>query len=158
MEAVSFRFGTVEDAEAIARHRCEMFKEMGTLSEAGSELLYPASVHHFRREMADGRYVAWLACDKNAIVGGGGMQLQTIPPRPGPDRGMLREGPQGFIVNVFVERDWRRRGIAKELICRMISFAKNSGMPVLGLHASDAGRSLYEYLGFSQTSEMRLFI
>jgi ribosomal protein S18 acetylase RimI-like enzyme len=62
-----------------------------------------------------------------------------------------------LIINVYVEPDWRQQGIAERLMRHMIDFARKSGIPSLVLHASEAGRPLYERLGFTPTGEMRLF-
>jgi GNAT superfamily N-acetyltransferase len=64
-------------------------------------------------------------------------------------------GPQGLIVNVFTERAWRRRGLAKMLMEQVIDGARTAGVSHLVLHASAEGRPLYEALGFRPTNEMR---
>jgi GNAT superfamily N-acetyltransferase len=104
-----------------------------------------------------GRYVGWLAspADKaEMIVGGAGVQLQPILPRP-LDGSKIGEGRQGTIVNVFTEPQWRRRGIAGLLINEIITWSKNEQLDRLVLHASDEGRSIYERFGFVASNEMR---
>jgi GNAT superfamily N-acetyltransferase len=133
-----------------------MFKDMGTLAQNGYDTLFEASRRYFDQAMSDGRYVAWFVCVGEDIVAGGGMQINTIPPRPGPDGLMMRPGPQGLIINVYVEEEWRRKGIASLLMRHMIDFARKTGIPSLTLHASEAGKPLYEQLGFAPTGEMRL--
>ena len=49
------------------------------------------------------------------VVGGAGVQLQPILPRP-LDASRIGESRQGTIVNVFTEPQWRRRGIAGRLV------------------------------------------
>jgi GNAT superfamily N-acetyltransferase len=135
-----------------------MFREMGALSEDGFEELKAASERFFRAAMEDGRYIAWFGEVDEALVAGGGIQVGEIPPRPGPTGRMLRPGPQGLIVNVYVEPAWRGKGIAKALMDKMIRFSRLSGFSHLVLHASEAGRPIYESLGFEPTAEMRLFL
>lgn len=154
----SIRIGTIDDVETLARHRCEMFREMGTLSEEGYSELMPASVAYFREAIPAGRYLAWLVCSGETIVAGGGMKIDIGAPRPGPGGRMLSPGPQGLIMNVYVETEWRRRGIARMLIEHMIEYGRSHGFPSLTLHASAAGRPLYEQLEFKPTNEMRLFL
>ncbi|MFI5386106.1 MAG: GNAT family N-acetyltransferase [Fimbriimonadales bacterium] len=155
---LTIRTGAADDAENLARHRCEMFREMGTLSDEGYAELMPASVAYFREAIPEGRYLAWLACDEDEVVAGGGMQVSQMPPRPGPAGRMLAPGPQGLILNMFVEPNWRRRGVATLLMAHMIEYARANGFPSLTLHASEAGRRLYEGMGFTPTSEMRLYL
>ena len=155
---LTVRLGTREDAEVIARHRCEMFTDMGSLAAEEYDRLYAASVTFFGEALDNGNYKAWLALNGETVVAGGGMLINQVAPRPGPGGRMLPSGPQGLIVNVFVEKEWRQRGIAEMLMRSIIEFARTSGMQTVVLHASPEGRALYERLGFAPTSEMRLFL
>lgn len=89
------------------------------------------------------------------VVGGAGVQLQPILPRP-LDASRIGEGPRGTIVNVFTEPQWRRRGIAGLLMKEIITWSMDEHLDRLLLHASDDGRSLYERLGFIAGNEMHL--
>jgi GNAT superfamily N-acetyltransferase len=60
-----------------------------------------------------------------------------------------------LLVNVYTEPQWRRRGIARQLVIALMQWASDKGADQLVLHASDAGRPLYESLGFAATNEMR---
>ena len=158
MEGLTFRLGTADDAAVLARHRCEMFLEMGTLSVEHYPELAQSSTAYFQDAIPNDHYRAWLVESGESIIAGAGMQINTLPPRPRPNGSPLGLGPQGLILNVFVEKDWRGRGIARELMRRIIDYARDEGLPSLALHASDAGRPLYEQLGFQPTTEMRLFL
>lgn len=158
VEELTIRLCKAPDAPILARHRCAMFLEMGTLSEEARSDLESASIRYFEAAIPAGDYVSWVVCNGDSVIAGGGMQINRILPRPGPDGGMMRQGPQGLILNVFVEKEWRRQGVAKRLMAHIIEFSRNAGIPRLVLHASDAGRPLYESLGFLPTSEMRLFL
>jgi GNAT superfamily N-acetyltransferase len=61
-----------------------------------------------------------------------------------------------MILNVYTEPEWRRQGMARKLMLAMIEWCRPQGFPYVDLHASQDGRSLYEQLGFTPTSEMRL--
>jgi GNAT superfamily N-acetyltransferase len=106
--------------------------------------------------LESGDYIGWLAtpADKpETVVGGAGVQLQPILPRP-LNASTIGEGRQGTIVNVFTEPQWRRRGIAGLLVKEIITWSKNEQIDRLLLHASDEGRSVYERLGFIPGKEM----
>jgi len=60
------------------------------------------------------------------------------------------------ILNVYAEPEVRRQGLARRLMLLMIQWLKDQGFSSVALHASDAGRHLYETLGFRPTNEMRL--
>jgi len=61
------------------------------------------------------------------------------------------------VVNVYTEPEWRGRGIARALMKVLMEWAAGQGADRLVLHASDAGRPLYQSLGFEPTNEMRWF-
>jgi predicted acetyltransferase len=58
------------------------------------------------------------------------------------------------LLNVFVEPEFRKRGFAHSLIESCLAEARKRGIRVVTLHSSDAGRPVYEKLGFHPTSEM----
>jgi GNAT superfamily N-acetyltransferase len=60
------------------------------------------------------------------------------------------------ILNVYTERELRKRGIARQVMLAILAWVKERGFRSVNLHASDEGRALYEKLGFSATNEMRL--
>jgi GNAT superfamily N-acetyltransferase len=152
------RRATVQDADVIAWHRARMFQDMGNVSGDGFEILRAKARLRLKEWLKSGDYIGWLATptDKpDTIVGGAGIQLQPMLPRP-LDVSTIGEGRQGTIVNVFAEPQWRRRGIAGLLIKEIIIWSKNQQIDRLTLHASDDGRSIYVKLGFVPSNEMRL--
>jgi GNAT superfamily N-acetyltransferase len=152
------RLATQRDAPIIARHRAEMFSDMGQLPAA----LYDELVERTRDYLTDaiprGEYVGWLAESNDGdVIAGAGVQIRRILPRPltavGEDR--IAHGTQGLVLNVFTERAWRRQGLAGLLMQQVIEWAAATALDSLVLHASDDGRPMYERLGFVATNEMR---
>ena len=137
-----------------------MFRDMGQLSDDLYDTLIEASRAYFIRAIPDGRYVAWVAESEGGtapaqVIGGAGVQLRELLPRPAAAGGHLVRGPQGLILNVFTERAWRRRGVAAALMRELLRWCRRQGIESLVLHASEDGRPFYEKLGFSDTNEMR---
>jgi GNAT superfamily N-acetyltransferase len=142
----------------MARHRAEMFRDMGILPEAAYGPLVTASLRYLDTAMRSGEYVGWLAAPDarpEEIVAGAGVQLREVLPHPDPDSGTLWTGPDALVVNVFTERGWRRHGLARLLMHHLIDWTRTNGIDRLVLHASKDGRPLYEELGFVATNEMR---
>jgi GNAT superfamily N-acetyltransferase len=147
----------------LARHRAEMFRDMGELSDALADTLIEASRAYFARAVPDGRYVAWVAeagdrpgeAGEGEVIGGAGVQLRELLPRPAPRGASLVRGPQGLILNVYTERAWRRRGVAQALMREVLRWCRANGIESLVLQASEDGRPLYRKLGFTPTNEMR---
>jgi GNAT superfamily N-acetyltransferase len=138
----------------LARHRAEMFRDMGDVPDELYPELVDASRAWFERAVPTGEYMAWLAspAGSDEVVAGAGVHLRTVIPRPRARR-EVEMGPQGLIVNVFTERPWRRRGLGDRLMREL--WARANGVVSLVLHASAEGRPLYERLGFEQSNEMK---
>lgn len=131
---------------------------MGELPDALSDTLEQASAVYFARAIPEGRYVAWVAYARarpSKVIGGAGVQLRELLPRPHPAHSRLMRGPQGLVLNVFTERAWRRRGVAEALMRELLGWCRDHGVESVVLHASKEGRPLYEKLGFTATNEMR---
>jgi GNAT superfamily N-acetyltransferase len=161
-DRTSFRIrpATPHDAPVLAKHRVEMFRDMGRIAdEATAADLRAATEPMIGEWVASGDYVGWLAeplARPGLVVGGAGVQLRPMLPQPGRDGPGILFGPQAYVLNVFVERAWRRRGVAALLMDFVVAYTRERRIRVVTLHASDDGRPLYERLGFVPTNEMRL--
>jgi len=108
------RRATVQDAGIVAWHRARMFQDMGDVSRDAFEILRAKAQARLKEWLASDDYVGWLATPADQpemVVGGAGVQLQPILPRP-VNASTVGEGRQGTVVNVFTEPQWRRRGRA----------------------------------------------
>lgn len=151
-QGVRIRETTPEDLPLVLRHRRGMFEDMG-LRDAGSlDAMEAASRPFFDRALREGHYRGFFAVDEGGrVLAGGGVVLLEYQPHPTDPRPR-----RPFIVNMYTEPDHRRRGLARRLLEAMIGWCRQEGYAVVFLHASDAGRPLYEELGFQATNEMRL--
>ncbi|HTT68391.1 MAG TPA: GNAT family N-acetyltransferase [Gemmatimonadales bacterium] len=161
-EGVSFRIRPAgpNDAPMLAKHRVEMFRDMGQIAdESTAAELRSATEPLIGEWVAAGSYLGWLAepvTRPGLVVGGAGIQLRPMLPRPGRDGPGVLAGAEAYVMNVFVERAWRRRGVAALLMEHVLGYVRERRLRVVTLHASDEGRPLYERLGFAPTNEMRL--
>lgn len=162
MPEIRIRFATPADAPIIAAHRVTMWRDMGELPDEFAEPLRGRAVIQFRDAISRGEYVGWLAApSENAdkIIAGAGVLLRDSLPSPRKVNGQtvgVTTGKLGLLINVFTEPEWRRRGVAVQLMQRVIEWCREQPLDRLVLHASDAGRPLYEKMGFVATNEMRL--
>jgi ribosomal protein S18 acetylase RimI-like enzyme len=140
---------TSADLDLVCRHRQEMFREAG---RAEAELIAMASPfrHWLAEQLASDGYFGVVAEIEGRPAGAIGLMVIDWPPHPDHPA----EDRRGYVLNVFVEPEHRGRGIARSLMqAAEISFAER-GVSWLILHATEAGRPLYQSLGWSATSEM----
>lgn len=62
-------------------------------------------------------------------------------------------GKRAHLMNVYVRTEFRRRGIARDMISRLVNEARARGITEVTLDATDEGRLLYESLGFESNKE-----
>ena len=149
---IFIRPATADDLPTLVRHRRMMWWDMGRQDADDLAASKVAAEEYFSKAVPDGSYRGFLAVTGSGeVVGGGGI---VISPWPGSFR--QQQPRRAMILNMYVERNWRRRGIAQALMEVMIEWCKKEDFAYVGLHASDEGRPLYEKLGFRPTNEMRL--
>jgi len=160
MTHYTIRRCTLNDAATIARHRVEMFRDMGDVpTEALARDLLEKSTAALAVLLADGSYVGWFAIDAlGSVIAGAGVHIKLQLPRISHDHTRVEDSPVPLAVNVYTEPQWRGKGIARALMRELMQWASEQGTDRVVLHASDAGRPLYESLGFHSTNEMRWFV
>ena len=144
------RMATAADAALISAHRRAMFADMGGRDESVLDGMCRSSEPWVARMIGEGKYVGWMIRDGQSSIASAGLLILDWPPHPLDPTGEHR----GYLLNVFVEPDYRRRGLARQLVQHCMAEAARRKIRVVTLHASDAGRPLYEALGFHTTSEM----
>jgi ribosomal protein S18 acetylase RimI-like enzyme len=146
------RAATRQDLEHLVHHRVSMFRDMGHRDEAMLEQVAQAARLYFVQAIDDGSYRAWLAEDTATnIVAGAGVVIAAWPGSP-----LDLQPRRAWILNVYTEPAWRRRGLARRLMEIVLAWCRAERFSTVSLHASDEGRALYESLGFKRTNEMRL--
>src|SRR2546430_10183256 len=84
-DAFTIRLATVADAPALARHRAEMFRDMGDLPDELYDPLVEAARGALEECLGTGEYVGWVACPADhpdQIVAGPGGPIRRAPPPP----------------------------------------------------------------------------
>jgi GNAT superfamily N-acetyltransferase len=150
---ITLRPITLEDAEIITRQRQRMFVDDGVPDDDRMCALVNSFLPWVKARIQVGTYSGWFALHGDKIVAGVGMLMLDWPSHP-----LHIEPLRGYVLNVYTEPAYRGRGLAKQLMKRLMEEAKERKISVLTLHASKMGRPIYEKLGFYQTSEMRLVI
>ncbi len=105
--------------------------------------LRPALSDHYRRHMADGTFVSWLGMADTEIIATSGMSFVEKPPFFSCPTGRI-----GLISSMYTDPHFRRQGIAKELLSRVVADARAYGCSCVQITASEMGVYLYEDFGF----------
>ena len=138
------------DAETVTRHRHCMFVDAGKPDDAALATMSAAFLKWLRPRIESGNYFGWFAEEDGQVVAGLGMMTLDWPPHP-----LHLEPMRGYILNVYTEPQWRGRGLAKRLTLLAMDAARERGLNLTILHATEMGKPLYAKLGFTGTNEMQ---
>ena len=137
---IEYRKLSEKELDVFIEMRINQLREEGAKEDID---LKPALLDYYKRHMKDGTFVSWLALDGNNIIGTSGMSFVEKPPYFGCPSGKI-----GLLSSMFTNPNYRRKGIAKELLSRVINEAKQYGCGTIQITASDMGVKLYTDFGF----------
>ena len=89
---------------------------------------------------------------EDQIVGAGGISYFKVMPTY-----HNQTGKKAYIMNMYTNPAYRRKGIAYHTLEILVADAKNKGIDAISLEATEMGRPLYEEFGFvGMKDEMEL--
>ena len=138
--AIEYRRLTENDLDTFIEIRIGQLREEGATEDFD---LRPNLQDYYKRHMKDGTFVSWLALDGDKIIGTSGMSFVEKPPYFSNPSGKI-----GLLSSMFTDKNYRRMGIAKELLGRVVAEAKSYGCGCVQITASDMGVLLYTSFGF----------
>jgi GNAT superfamily N-acetyltransferase len=151
MPGYHVRSATVSDIDVLVHHRLGMFADMGTPIADG---VAGAFRQWLEQMLPADAYKAWLVqTDDGHIVAGGGLTILPWPP-----------GPNGvgsrvaFVYNVYTEPEHRHRGLARTVMIKIHDWCRENEVGAVMLNASQAGRPLYESIGYRLTVSPMMFL
>ena len=137
---ITYRRLTEQELDVFSRMRVSQLREEGAKEKID---LKPVLKDYYLRHMADGTFVSWLAFDGDRIIGTSGISFVEKPPYFSCPSGKI-----GLLSSMYTNPKYRRMGISKELLQRVIEEAKVSGCGTVQITASDMGVKLYSAYGF----------
>ena len=137
---IAYQKLTKIELDTFIHMRIRQLREEGATEDVD---LVPALQDYYNRHMSDGTFVSWLAMDGDRIVGTSGMSFVEKPPYFG-----CPSGKMGLLSSMFTDPEYRRKGIAKELLSRVVEEARAYGCGTVQITASDMGVLLYTDFGF----------
>jgi GNAT superfamily N-acetyltransferase len=151
-EAFTIRQASLNDIPVIVAQRRHMYEDMGYADPARLDAMEAEFTLWLHDHLEDGHYHNWFVLGANGeIAAGAGLWLVDWPPQ------MMDFSPyRGYVMNVFTEPEYRKRGLAQQLVQIILAWCGEHGIHTVSLHASECGRPVYDSLGFKPTNEMRI--
>lgn len=135
---------TKNDIEKLMKIRMEMLKEVNSLSD---DYVFDKSfIENCRKNFeCTGETQTDILCIENGepVACASLCYLSMMPTFSHPT------GKRAHLMNVYVKKDFRRKGLAKKMLELLIEEAKSRKVTEISLDATEKGRPLYESMGFS---------
>lgn len=150
---MQYRKASIEDLEILIRVRIKVLRAANKLAEdVDMSEIERQSCEYCRQALQDGTHTAYLVFDGENLAGAGGVSYYRVMPtchNP--------SGKKAYIMNMYTEPDYRRKGVAFRTLELLVADAKEKGVSAISLEATEMGRPLYEKFGFiKMNSEMEL--
>ena len=151
-ESITIRRASAADIPELVQLRRIMFESMGYGDKAQLDAADEAASAYFSAAIPAGEFHGWLAVARSEqVAGSGGIVIDRHPPGPSNLTGQI-----GYIMNLVTVPEYRKQGVARQVMQTMLAWLAEQGIQQAALHHTDMGRSLYSELGFVDSNEMRL--
>jgi len=125
------------------------------LQEEGAEPAIDLTPHlweYYTKHLKDSTFISWLAIDGDGIIGTSGMSFVEKPPYYSCPSGKI-----GLLSSMYTIKRYRRHGIAKVLLDKVVQEAKDYGCGMVQITASDIGVLLYTDYGFKKNGNFMYY-
>ena len=134
------RLATVADVQWLINSRKQILIDEGqTVTSNINDQLQA----YFEKQLTSNNYVQWLVEADEQIVATGAIQFISFPPSFANPTGV-----RGYICNMYTAAQYRKKGIAQQIVCKLIAEAKGRDVHHLFLIASEMGKPVYKKIGF----------
>ncbi len=143
---IEYKTATASDIDLLMSSRLEMLKVVNSLDE---DYQYSDEIIRESRDyFLNGDQVTVLAMDGDKVIGCASMSFMRIMPTFSHPT-----GKRAHLMNVYTSKEYRRQGIAEKMVKMLIDITWQRGATEISLDATEAGRPLYEKLGFKDSTE-----
>lgn len=156
---MNLREAFIRDISALAKHHISMFEEIWAqkgepISAVKAKEIEKAYTQKLESEMDGGICKAWVIESEGVIVSSGAITFVSFVPTPYDLSSKI-----AYLHSVYTEKSHRNKKCAQRIVHTAIKYCSDQGVNRMILTASNAGKTIYEKIGFHSTPDMmRLFI
>lgn len=138
---VHYREATIDDIDFLVHSRLDFIDVHST--DMNYELIKGNLYLYFSSSLTEDKCNVVLAEVNKCVVGTGIVfYYDSVPSLFNPS------GKNAYITSMFVNENYRRNGIATNILDRLVNIVKAKDCPAIFLAASAEGRPLYKKYGF----------
>jgi GNAT superfamily N-acetyltransferase len=155
---ITVRRAVPSDAATVAEMRVRSSAERNApVPPERNEAFRVACEAAIEAELREGGTRVWLAFEGERAIGTATLMLLPTLPRIRSRVGLVADARDGRVRNVYVEPEYRRRGVAHALMREVLDEARRENVDRLTLGTSEMGRPVYEKLGFVAKSDEMIY-
>lgn len=151
---LTFRKATIEDIDILVESRIEVLRAANKLP---ADALMPEveieTRNYYQNALPAGDITSILVFDGDKFIGSGAVSYYKIMPTYHNPSGL-----KAYIMNMYTNPEYRRKGIAYKTLDMLIQDCKSRGVTAISLEATEMGRPLYEKYGFIKMNDEMEFI
>lgn len=138
---MNYRKADMRDISSLVELRKKQLIDEGCYSDSDID---DELKRYFSEGIEKHTLVVWLAIEEEYIIGTAGVCYFQYPPSFTNPTGKI-----AYITNVYTRDEYRKQGVATELLELVMEEVKSEGCKFARLHASEQGKGLYEKIGFA---------
>lgn len=146
---IIYKKADCNDIDELIKIRMEQLEEEGANEDFDLRIYLN---EYYKKHIIDDSFISWVAKYNNKIIATSGITITHKPPYYSNPYGNI-----GIISSMYTNKKYRRMGIAKELLNRIIDEARCNNCKVIQLKASDMGVFLYEDYGFKKNKNLMYY-
>lgn len=151
MNTLEFIYKQAGDADIadLVHLRLQFALELaGEQTEVQVQTLKQQLTTYFRSSTKDGTCISYIAMHHNEIAGIGTMHIRLMP-------GNFKNpsGKWGYLMNIYTVKKYRRQGVCKSIIEKLMAASMKAGVTAFELHATPMGAPVYTNMGFELHNE-----
>ena len=129
--ALIYKRATLKDIDMLTKTRIEVLRAANQLSDTiDMSEMERESYNYYQKALCDNSHIAYLVFDGTRFVGAGGVSFfQVMPTYHNPS------GKRAYIMNMYTNPAYRRRGIATKTLDMLVKDIKNKGITAISLEA-----------------------
>ena len=149
-----FKRATASDIDILVETRIEVLRAANHLSEdIDMSLVEEKSYEYYNHCFDAGDHVAYLVYDGKNFAACGGVSFYKVMPTYNNPSGI-----NAYVMNMYTRPEYRRKGIANEVLDLLLKEAVTQDIKRITLEATDAGKPVYMKYGFIGMKDEMIYL
>ncbi len=152
---LNFRKADLRDLDLLIDYRLLFLMEVQPEHQKESASIKKSLLNFLKSNLENETLRIWMVEGDHRVISMGWLLIREQPGNLALPRGLT-----GIILNVYTLPEYRRKGLSKTIINRLVEEGRNANLDRIELRATKDGEQLYRQMGFyepvEKTMELKL--